>query len=74
MPLDVFSETGIQPGTTVQLQNILISPIRVFAGAALPENMGEYNVIEPSGWHSFTGAVLSAYAESGVATIVVQAV
>ena len=77
-PTDIFAASNIAPGTTVQLQNMSSTAIRIYSGATMPGTVDDYNEIEPKGWHVFQGQVLSGYVSTSrsvnaSATIVVNA-
>jgi len=69
-PVDVYAVTGIAPGTRVQMQNLGLTPIRVYSGP-LPPATDLYNSFDYHDWKQFEDVTLLIWTTS-TNTVLVQ--
>ena len=60
--VDLYSETGISPGTKIIIQNLGDSKVRVSESSTIPTLQSGYNVLSPNGYLTNTASNVGAWA------------
>lgn len=71
-PQNLYTLAGLQSGTVVQVQNTSSGILHVYCGPSEPESLDDYFQMEPSDWHSFSGAVLYAWARKANTRLIID--